>query len=205
MYSISFWSYSLQSSSNRKIDLYSKHRENKVQALPKADVMYEWSEVGTQILPHHVRHELRNGLLGKLFLLLPCITINKVGKSMKKHWLRTTASTSREQTAITYNSLGSLQPNKDFRAPLAWVNTMIPRFNRWPLPSPRTRQVKKLTDFFQKTYNVFQCFMLKKSVLRYYVWFLQIQSPMSYHFCLFMSSTAWSKLFFVTCVYIESP
>ena len=68
----------LQTNSNRKIDLYSKHRENKLQALPKTDVTYKGSEVRTRILHHHVRHELRNGLLGKLFLLLPCITTNKV-------------------------------------------------------------------------------------------------------------------------------
>ena len=30
----------LQSSSNRKIELYSKYRENKLQALTKADVTY---------------------------------------------------------------------------------------------------------------------------------------------------------------------
>jgi len=68
----------LQSSSNRKINLYSKYKENKLQALPKTDVTYEWSEVQTQILYHHVCHEMRNGLLGKLFLLLPYITTNKV-------------------------------------------------------------------------------------------------------------------------------
>ena len=68
----------LQSNSNKKIELYSKHRENKLQALPKTDVTYKWSEVGTRILHHHVRHELKNGLLGKLFLLLSCITTNKV-------------------------------------------------------------------------------------------------------------------------------
>jgi len=33
----------LQSSSNRKIDLYSKYWGNKLQALPKPDVTYEWS------------------------------------------------------------------------------------------------------------------------------------------------------------------
>ena len=37
----------LQNSSNRKINLYSKQRENKLQALPKTDVTYKWSEVGT--------------------------------------------------------------------------------------------------------------------------------------------------------------
>ena len=77
-------------------------------------------------------------------------------KSMKKHRSRMTASTSREQMAITYNSLSALQPNKDFRPPFAWANTMIPRFNHWPLPSPRTRRVKKLTDSFKKC-NFTQC------------------------------------------------
>ena len=100
----------LQSNSNREIDLYSKHRENKLQALLKTDLTYKWSELGNRILRHHICHELRNGLLGKLFLLLS----QAKSKSMKKHLSRTTASTSREQTAITYNSLGALQPNKDF-------------------------------------------------------------------------------------------
>ena len=68
----------LQSNSNRKIDLYNKHRENKLQALPKTDVTYKWSEVGTRILHHHICHELNNGSLGKLFVLLSCITTNKV-------------------------------------------------------------------------------------------------------------------------------
>ena len=67
-----------QSNSNRKINLHSKHRENKLQALPKTDLTYKWSKLGTRILHHHVCHELRNGSLGKLFLLLSCITTNKV-------------------------------------------------------------------------------------------------------------------------------
>ena len=48
-----FWFYilnafdvtALQSSSNRKIKLYSKYRENKLQALTKTDVTYKWSDV----------------------------------------------------------------------------------------------------------------------------------------------------------------
>ena len=74
----SFEVTALQSNSNKKINLYSKHKKNKLQALPKMDVTYKWNEVGTRILCHHVRHELRNGLLGKLFLLLSCITTDKV-------------------------------------------------------------------------------------------------------------------------------
>ena len=35
----------LQSSGNRKIDLYTKYRENKLQALTKMDVTYKWSKV----------------------------------------------------------------------------------------------------------------------------------------------------------------
>ena len=34
----------VQSSNNRKIDLYSKYWENKLQALTKTDVTYEWSD-----------------------------------------------------------------------------------------------------------------------------------------------------------------
>ena len=68
----------LQSSSNRKIDLYSKHRENKLQALTKTDVTYEWSAAQTRNLHQCIRHEMWNGLLGKLFPLLFVITTNKV-------------------------------------------------------------------------------------------------------------------------------
>ena len=65
----------LQYSSNRKIDLYSKYRKNKLQPLTKTDVTYKWSDAQTQNLHHRVCHELRNGLLGNL---LPCITTNKI-------------------------------------------------------------------------------------------------------------------------------
>ena len=65
-----FEATALQSSSNRKIDLYNKYRENKLQALTKTDVTYEWSEAQTRDLHNHVHHELRNGLFAKLFPLL---------------------------------------------------------------------------------------------------------------------------------------
>ena len=58
----------LQGSSNR----------NKIQALPKTGVTYEWSEVRTLILHHHVCLEPKNGLLDKVFLLLTFITTNKI-------------------------------------------------------------------------------------------------------------------------------
>ena len=78
--------------------------------------------------------------------------------------------------------MGALQPKKDFQAPLAWANTMIyPGFNRWPLPLPRTKRVKKLTDVFQKKQLFTQYVSVlyaEKSALRYYVRFLQIQSQL---------------------------
>ena len=131
-YSNSFWSYctALQSSSNRKIDLYSKYRENKQQALPKTDVTYEWSEIWTQILHQCVCHELRNELLGKLFLLLlllSFITTKKV-KIHEEILIMNNHFDVTRTTAITYNSFGALQSNKDFRAPLVRANKMISRF-----------------------------------------------------------------------------
>ena len=66
------------SSSNRKINLYSKYRETKLQALTKINVTYEWSKAQTWDLHHRACHELKYGLLGKLFPLLLCITTNKV-------------------------------------------------------------------------------------------------------------------------------
>ena len=100
-------------------------------------------------LNHRVGHKLRNGLLGKLFLLLPCIHKTTL-KSMKKHWLWATASTSRELTAITYNSLMYCNQAKIFNLLLLRKIRWYPGFNRWFLPSPRTKGVKKLRFFFSK-------------------------------------------------------
>ena len=83
---------------------------NKLQALIKAGVIYKWSNVQTRNLYHRVCHELRNGLLGKFFLLLLCITTNKV----EDYWLQITTLISRELTAIAYNSFGALPSNQDF-------------------------------------------------------------------------------------------
>jgi len=41
----------LQCNSNRMIDLYSKHRENKLQLLPKIDVAYKWSGRDSNFAP----------------------------------------------------------------------------------------------------------------------------------------------------------
>ena len=71
-------------------------------------------------------------------------------KSMKKHRSRTTVSTSREQTAITHNSLGALQPNKDVRAPLAWANTMISRFSPLAPSFTKNKAGKEVNRFFSR-------------------------------------------------------
>ena len=67
----------LQSSNNRKIDLYSKYRENKLPALSKMVVNYQRIEVRSYNFHHRVRHEQGNQLLGKFFLCLPFFTAYK--------------------------------------------------------------------------------------------------------------------------------
>jgi len=57
----------LQNANNKKIDLYSKHWENKLQALTKADVTYERNVTQSCNLHHHVCHEEGHLLLGKFF------------------------------------------------------------------------------------------------------------------------------------------
>ena len=54
----------LQSSNNWKIDLCSKYRENKLQALTKMVVTYQRIEVQSYNFHHHTRHEQDNGLMG---------------------------------------------------------------------------------------------------------------------------------------------
>jgi len=58
----------LQSNSNRTINLYSKYRGNKLQALTKTVVIYEWIEVRSYNFHHCAHHEQGNRLLGELFL-----------------------------------------------------------------------------------------------------------------------------------------
>ena len=57
----------LQSSNNKKIDLYSKYKENKLQALTKTVVTYQRIEIQSYNFHHRVRHEQGNRLLGKFF------------------------------------------------------------------------------------------------------------------------------------------
>ena len=47
----------LQSSSNRKIDLYTKYWENKLQVLTKMAVTYNCNAVQSCNIHHRVRHE----------------------------------------------------------------------------------------------------------------------------------------------------
>jgi len=54
----------LQSSNNKKIDLYSKHWENKLQVLTKADITYEWNITQSCNLHHRSHHEKGHLLLG---------------------------------------------------------------------------------------------------------------------------------------------
>ena len=69
----------LQSSNNRKIDLYSKYRENKLQAPTKMFVTYQRIEVRSYDFHHLVRHEQGNQLFGRFFLYSPFFTAYKGG------------------------------------------------------------------------------------------------------------------------------
>ena len=144
----------------KKINLCSKCRENELQVLTKTGITYEWSNVQTWNLHHHVCHELRNGLLDKWFLLFPCIATNK--------------SEIHEETLITNNHFNVTWINghnlwflwctviKDFQAPLALANKMIPRFR--PLaPSFTKLRACKDIDFQNIQYlsSVCQSFILK--------------------------------------------
>ena len=82
----------LQSSNNRKIDLYSKYWENILQAITKMAVTYKRNAVQSCNLHHHVRHEYGSPLLGK-FSFYHLSLLHTETKSVKKDRLRTIAST----------------------------------------------------------------------------------------------------------------
>ena len=64
----------LNNSDNRKIDVYSKYRENKLQALTKTVVSYQRIEVRNYNFHHRICHEQRNRLLEKFVIYSPCFT-----------------------------------------------------------------------------------------------------------------------------------
>ena len=74
----------LQSSNNRKIDLYSKYRENKLHALTKTVLTYQWIMVRSSTFHHRVRHELGNQLLVSLFFTRPS-SLHTKAKFVKKN------------------------------------------------------------------------------------------------------------------------
>ena len=82
----------LQSSSNRKIDMYSKYRENKLQALTKMVVTYQRIGVRSYNFHHRVRHEQGNQLLGT-FPFTHHSSLHTKAKSVKKNQSRTIALT----------------------------------------------------------------------------------------------------------------
>ena len=74
----------LQSSNNRKIDLYSKYRENKLQAFTKMVVTSQRIEVRSYNFHRRVCHEQGNQLLGKFFHYSPFFTVYKGKRSKEK-------------------------------------------------------------------------------------------------------------------------
>jgi len=66
---ITFGGMVLQSSNSKKINLYSKQWENKLQALTKVDVTYERNVTQSCNLHHRVSHEKGYLLLGSSFTM----------------------------------------------------------------------------------------------------------------------------------------
>ena len=59
MHRISVWyanNLALKSANSKKIDLYSKHWDDKLQALTKTDATYEWNVTQSSNLHHRVLH-----------------------------------------------------------------------------------------------------------------------------------------------------
>ena len=131
--------------------------------ITKTGVTYEWSDVQARSFHHHVCHELKNGFLGKLFLLLPCITTNKV----KIH----------EETSVVNNCFDFTWTNahksqflwctvikQRFWAPVAWRIWWYPSFNCWAPLFTKNKAHKEVMDFFKLCNyipNLFQCSILK--------------------------------------------
>ena len=156
--------------------MFNKFKEDKRQALTKMDLTWVWSDLQTRNFHHRLHHELRNGLLGGLFLLLPFITTNKV----KIHWSRTTTSTTHDLITLIYNSFGVLQSDKKNFQPLLlgrirWYTS----FNHWPLPFTKIKACKEINWFFFQNTRLFtQCISMlytEKHILHYYSRFSQIQ------------------------------
>ena len=75
--------FGVTSSNNRKINLYRKHRENKLQALTKMVATYACKDIQSYNLHYHVCHEEGNSLLGR-FLLYHLSSLHTETKSVKK-------------------------------------------------------------------------------------------------------------------------
>ena len=78
-------------------------------------------------------------------------------------WRNTIANNRFDVTPTNSHNLKFLgsTATKDFELLLLGRIEWYPVFNRWPLPSLRTRRVKNLTQNTQLLPNVFQCFILK--------------------------------------------
>jgi len=75
--SITLGVMALQSSNNKKIDLYRKHWENKLQVLTKMGKTYEWNVTQSCNLHYRVSHEQGHLLLDTFFPVLPSFNMYK--------------------------------------------------------------------------------------------------------------------------------
>ena len=118
-----------------------------------------------------------NGLLGKLFHPLPCITTNKLEIHEETSITNNCFNFMWINGHITYNFGVHCNQIKIFELFLLGKIKWYPGFNYWLLPSPRTRHVKKSQIFSQL---FIQCTLDWKicNALFQYVQFSQIRSQM---------------------------
>ena len=155
----------------------------------------EWGR--DSILHHHIRHELRNGLLGKLFLLLSCITTRKVKIHEETsiannrfdvtwtngHNLQFLGCTATKQRFSSSSCLGKYDDTQVFT---------VAAFLHREQGKQRSERI-----FFQNTQLFTQCVSMlytEKSVFHYYctyVRFLQIRSHIC-HLKICEKQTLWS-------------
>ena len=78
--------FGVTSSNNRKINLYRKHREIKLQALTKMVATYLCKDIQSYNMQYHVCHGEGNSLLGRFLLYVTGpAKIGNVGKNTPQH------------------------------------------------------------------------------------------------------------------------
>ena len=114
--SYTFWVTALQSSNTRKIDLYSKHWENKSEALTKTAEHLNTKLYRLKICIIVFASNIEMDYL-VTYSFYHLSSSQTKPKSIKKNRFRMTNSMSRELINITHDLIGTVQSDKGFPTP----------------------------------------------------------------------------------------